>query len=283
MGKFARTWRLLGASWRLLQQDKRLLVFPVISGLALACLVALFVVPLRAETAGQLQPGAGLPWSGGMLLGLFVFYFLDSCVVVFFNSALIACVLRQIDGGEPSLAYGPGFAWQRLPQIMGWALLTATVGMLLRMLENRVGFVGKLVVGALGMAWSVTAFMVIPVLVAEGCGPIESYRRSIELLRRNWGEQIIGNVSFSLVFGAIVLIPILALLALSHGVHMGSVPVLAAAVVLVAWILAAVLVQTTLQTIYQAALYAYAAGGTAPPGFDVQWLADAFHEKPARR
>lgn len=280
MGKFARTWQLMGASWRMLQQDKRLIVFPLISGAALAVVVALFAVPMFVAMHGHVGAGDSFQWSLPMYAAMFVFYFLDYFVIVFFNSALIACVLRQVDGEQPTLGYGLAFAWQRLPQILGWALLTSTVGMLLRMLEEKVGFIGRIVIGLLGMAWTVTSFLVVPVLVAEGTGPIESYKRSVEMLKRTWGEQIIGNVSFGLIFGLFGIVPAMILFFLA--IRAGTTAMLVVGAILVVWLVALALVQSTLQTIYQAAIYLYAANGQAPPGFDNQLVAEAFREKQSK-
>jgi hydrogenase-4 membrane subunit HyfE len=281
MGKFARTWRLMGASWQLLVQDKRLVVFPLISGLALAAVVALFAVPMFVAMGAHEQAAGQLHASPQMYLAMFVFYFLAYFVIIFFNSGLIACVLKQMDGGQPTIGYGLAFAWQRLPQICGWALLASSVGMLLRILEERVGFIGRLIAGLLGMAWSVTSFLVVPVLVVEGAGPIESYRRSVEMLKRTWGEQIIGNVSFGLLFALFGIVPAIVLFSVT--IKLGPAALLAAAAILAVWLVALALVQSTLQTIYQAAIYCYAANGEAPHGFDGSMIAEAFREKPTNK
>ena len=277
MGKFARTWQLMGSAWQLLRQDKRLIVFPLIAGTALAVVIALFAVPMFVAIGAHPHAGEQVRPSPQMYLAMFVFYFLAYSVIIFFNAALIACVLKQIDGERPTLGYGLASAWQRLPQIVGWALLTSSVGILLRMLEDKVGFIGRIVVGMLGMAWSVTSFLVVPVLVAEGSGPIESYKRSVEMLKQTWGEQIIGNVSFGLIFGLFGAVPALVVFMLV----LKSNPLvwLPVGTVLVLYLVMLGLVQSTLQTIYQAAIYRYAANGEAPPGFDNQLVADAFREK----
>lgn len=281
MGKFARTWQLMGASWRMLQQDKRLIVFPLISGVALAIIIALFAVPMFVAFGGHPEPSGPVHMTLPMYAAMFVFYFLDYFVIIFFNSALIACVLKQIDGEQPTLGYGLAVARQRLPQILGWALLTSTVGMLLRLLEEKVGFIGRIVVGLLGMAWSVTSFLVVPVMVVEDSGPIESYKRSVEMLRQTWGEQIIGNLSFGLIFALFGIVPAMMLffLAALGGREIFFVMV----AILAVYLVALALVQSTLQTIYQVAIYLYAANGEAPAGFDNQLVAEAFKDKPARR
>src|SRR6185312_3033231 len=280
MGKFARTWQLMGASWRMLLQDKRLIVFPLISGVALAILIALFAVPMFVAFAGHPKPSGPVHMTLPMYAAMFVFYFLDYFVIIFFNSALIACVLKQIDGEQPTLGYGLAVARQRLPQILGWALLTSTVGIVLRLLEEKVGFIGRIVVGLLGMAWSVTSFLVVPVLVVENTGPIESYKRSVEMLKRTWGEQIIGNVSFGLIFGLFGILPAMVLFFFAIGAGAGAMLVVGA--ILVPWLVALALVQSTLQTIYQAAIYVYATSGEAPPGFDKQLVSEAFAPKQSR-
>ncbi len=280
MGKFARTWQLMGTCWRMLLQDKSLIVFPLISGATLTVVIALFAVPIfvafgaHPPVDGQYHPSAQA------YLAIFVFYFLAYSVIIFFNSALLACVFKRIDGEQPSLGFGLAFAWRRLPQIIGWALLTSSVGMLLRVLEEKVGFIGRIVVGLLGMAWTVTSFLVVPVLVVEGLGPIEAYKRSVEMLKRTWGEQIIGNVSFGLIFALFGIVP--AMILFSLAIKSGPAAILVVGALLMIWLVLLGLVQSTLQTIYQAAIYCYAAGGEAPKGFDNDLVADAFREKQSK-
>ncbi|MDE1886678.1 MAG: hypothetical protein KGI32_00920, partial [Gammaproteobacteria bacterium] len=86
MGKFARTWQLMGASWQLLKQDKRLVVFPLISGVVLALVIATFAVPLFAT--GQAQHYLSDPNRPArqMYVTLFIFYFVSYFVMIFFNS-----------------------------------------------------------------------------------------------------------------------------------------------------------------------------------------------------
>ncbi|MGH8402742.1 MAG: DUF6159 family protein [Gammaproteobacteria bacterium] len=277
MGKFARTWQLMGASWQLLKQDKRLVVFPLISGVALALVIVVFGVPLFATGQAQQYLSSPNHPAQQMYVTLFIFYFVSYFVMIFFNSALIACVLKQMDGEQPTLGDGFRAAWQRLPQIFGWALLSSTVGFVLRLIEERVGFIGRIVVGLLGMAWTVTSFLVVPVLVTEGNGPIDSYKRSVEMLKRSWGEQIIGNVSFGLIFVVLGIVP--AIIVVLIAAAAGPAVLVAVGALAVIYLVGLGLVQSTLQTIYQAAVYRYAADGEAPGGFDKQLIADAFRVK----
>jgi len=279
MGKFSRTWQLMGASWRLLKQDKRLVVFPLLSGVVLALVIASFAIPLFA-TGTQNYLNAAKEHSSNFYVGLFLFYFVNYFVLIFFNSALIACVLKQMAGEEPSLGYGLHYAWQRLPQIFGWALLTSTVGFVLRLVEERVGFIGRIIVSLLGMAWSITSFLVVPVLVAEDKGPIDAYKQSVSMFKRTWGEQIIGNVSFGLVFLLLGIVPVAVVVLVGSIINPVTLVVIVPAVVI--YLIALALAQSALQTIYQVAIYRYAADGKAPAGFDEQLIAESFRVKSKR-
>lgn len=276
MGKFERTWRLMGASWNLLKHERKLVVFPLFSGVASVLVIASFSVPLFNErTLNALQHGG--PQQTGAYTLLFVFYFAMYLVGIFFNSALIACALDHMNGGRPTIGYGLKAAWERFPQIFGWAFLAATVGFVLRAIEERVGIVGRIVVGLLGMAWSVTTFLVVPVLIAERRGPIEAYKESVVLLKRSWGEQVIGNVSFGLIFGLLGVLPAMII----GGILIAAFPQAKLAVIGigVVYFVALMLIQSTLSSIYQAAVYRYAADGEAPPGFDNAYLEDAFRRR----
>ncbi|HVC28126.1 MAG TPA: DUF6159 family protein [Gammaproteobacteria bacterium] len=280
MGKFARTWQLMGASWHLLKQDKKLIVFPLVSGVALACVILLFSVPLYSSGEAQRYASDPNHPAHQMYFALFLFYFISYFVMIFCNSALIACVLKQMDGDQPTLGDGWSAAWQRLPQIFGWALLASTVGFVLRLIEERVGFIGRIVVGLLGMAWTVTAFLVVPVLVAEGKGPIEAYKQSVAMFKRTWGEQLIGNVSFGLVFMLLGILPVA--IAVLLGAIISPLTLVVIVPLAVIYLIALALMQSTLQTIYQVAIYRYATDGKAPDGFDSQLIAESFRIKTKR-
>jgi len=265
----------MGASWRLLKTDRKLVLFPVLSGIGVVLVAIPFSIPLwNRQTVEQLQAHHHDP---GFYALLFVFYLFAYLVTIFFNSALVACVFKRMDGGSPTVGYGLRTAWERFPLIFGWALAASTVGLILRMIEERVGFIGRLVVWFLGMAWSVTSFLVIPIVVAEEKGPLDAYRESVALLRRSWGEQIIGNVSFSLIFAFLGILPAALLVAVAAALYPPAAIVLVALGVV--YLVALMLVQATLQAIYQAAVYRYAADGEAPEGFEDAGLGEAFRRR----
>lgn len=185
--------------------------------------------------------------------------------------------MKKLEGETPTIGYGLQCAWQRLPQIGGWALLASTIGFVLRMIEERVGFIGRLIAGALGMAWTITSFLVVPILVAEGKGPLAAYKESVTLFKRSWGEQIIGNVSFGMIFLIMGIMPAVLIAVVAAVIDQEAL--LAIVPIIVIYLLALGLIQSTLQTIYQVALYRYALDGKAPDGFDNQLLSASIRVK----
>jgi hypothetical protein len=131
------------------------------------------------------------------------------------------------------------------------------------MIEERSNLVGKIVAGLLGMAWSLTSFLVVPILVIENEGPVSALQRSAAMLKKTWGEQIIGNFSFGLIF---LLLALPGVLFLVLGITAQSAPVI---VVAVLYFIGIALAQSALQGIFQAALYLYMRDGEAPDGFEV--------------
>jgi hypothetical protein len=277
MGKISRTWSLMGASWELLKQDKEMLVFPLISGICCLLVMASFAIPLFVSES-WIPPGsdASLPQQVVYYLVLFLFYFCNYFVITFFNSAVVACAAIRMGGGDPTVGDGFREAFARLPLIAGWALVSATVGLVLRIIEDRSKRFGQIVAGLLGMAWTVMSFLVIPILVIDKKGPIEAFKKSTALLKRTWGEQLVGNFGFGLIF---FLLNIPAFLLVIVGFVIGTVTAIITCIAIaVVYFIVLALIQSTLQAIFQAALYLYARDGQAT-GFDVELLQNAVVSK----
>lgn len=273
MGKFGRTWEMMKSSARILRQDKEMMVFPVLSGIFTLLLVASFVAPFFGETefSRQLREAEEQGREDLLYAGLFAFYVLSYFIVVFFNSAIIACALKRMDGGDPTIGYGLSAAFERIGPILGWAIFAGTIGFILRVIEERSQLAGKIIAGLLGVAWSVTAYLAVPALVARKLGPIDAFRESARLLKESWGEQIIGNVGFGLVF-FVLSIPAAGFIALGVFFESGYGVAVGVALAVIYMLLLAI-IQSALQAIYQAAVYRYADSGEAPAEFDTGALA----------
>ena len=274
--RIGNTWSLIGTSWDVVKKDKEMLVFPLISGICLILVVGSFAMGMldtQAEGWGVPSREAAMAEQVSYYAKLFIFYFCTYFIIMFFNTAIITCAVIRMRGGNPTLGDGFRMAFARVPLLLGWALVSATVGLILRIIEDKWELVGRIIAGLLGMAWSITTFLALPILVVEGKGPFAAIKQSTKMLRDTWGEQLIGGFSFGLLWfvcclPAVVLFVIVVLL-------LGLANIIIPLVLLVVYMIILALVFSVLQTVFQAGLYYYARDSVAPPGWDAGVLAGA--------
>lgn len=158
----------------------------------------------------------------------------------------------------------------------------STVGVLLRGLQtfanDKLGFVGQVLQGIAAAAWSVTTYFVVPVVVAEGLGPVSAVKRSSSILRRTWGESLIGSAGLGAVMFLFVL-PVFGLVALLATGIGGSTGVAVIGVVIVVYMLIVTVVYTALSAVFRGAVYNYATTNVAPPHMDPALLQSAFRDR----
>lgn len=276
--KFAYSWELMGASWNVLKRDKHLIFFPLMSGICCLIVIASFVVP--AVAYGLHHPSAARqPHDNHVLhyvLG-FAFYFANYFVITFFNVGITAFAVSRMAGGEPTFGGALREAFKRIHLIAAWALVAATVGLILRTLSERSGAVGKIIVAFVGGAWSLMTFLVVPVLVVEGKDPFSAIKASSSLLTQTWGERVVGNFSFGLIY-FVLMLPAIAAVVIGVMVAAATTPLLGFMIIgaAVVYLILLSLVHSALVSIFQAAIYMYTQGVTDNQrGFPVQLLKSA--------
>jgi len=271
-------WLLARESIAVLKADKKLLVFPLLSFVACLLVLASFALPL-----------INTPWAKAILddngrgqhdpvfyIVLFAFYVVNYFVIIFFNSALVTCAIIRFNGGEATIGDGLRAAAGRLPQILGWALVSATVGMILKLIEERSDKIGQFVISLLGAAWSGLTFFVVPILVVERVGPIQAVKRSVQLVRKSWGEAVTAQFSigfFVFLWFLLALVPALIGFVLGGPALWLGIAVSLPLLVLVA------LVSATVNVIITALLYQYATEKGVPSEVHGELLQDAFRRK----
>jgi len=260
MGTLGRTWSLYKQSFNVLSADAEIVLFPVMSAISAILLAAGFFFPLfRSGVFRDLQP-ENIPWE--IYAILFIWYFLNYFIIIFFNSALVGCANLRLSGGDPTVRDGLRIAFGHLDKIVCWAFISATVGVILDTLRNKGNrLVGWLLAGGLGLAWTLATYLIIPVIILEDRTIFASIERSSELFRKRWGEQIAGSFGFG-ALNLFLLIPALLLGLLLYRVD----PALA--IILVIWyviILAAI--SAAVKGVFTVVLYRCASTGELPYGF----------------
>ena len=277
--KIKNSWNLIKASAAVLQADKELMIFPILSSIGVLIVTATFAFPMMA--AGFFDNIVAGSTQYVTYLVLFLFYVVQYTVIIFANAALIGAAMIRLKGGDPTVGDGFRIAFQHIGSILGYALLSATVGMVLRMISERSGTLGRIVISLVGLAWNLATYLAVPVLVIEGLGPVEAIKRSTGLLKKTWGEQIAGNFSIGLIFVlATVLVILIGIPFFILAASLESLALLIAFGLIFVLVLVFLgLINSTLTGIYVAAVYRYAAEGDAGNFFDEHMIQGAFRLK----
>jgi hypothetical protein len=276
MGKIATTWELMKSSWRVLMQDKPLLLLPLISGIAGLLVLAMFILPFIG-TGGGLRHTASP--SVATYVVAFCYYLCNFFVIYFFNAALVDFVVTRLRGDEPTIGNSLREAAGCAPQIAMWAIAAATVGVVLQTIQSRAGFLGRLVAGLLGIAWTLVTFFVVPMIVIERKGAIEAISDSTAMVKKTWGQQVVSGVGYGLIgflltLPAIVIGVVLFIVLGASGAH-SFAPYALVVVACMAWIIAVAVVMSALKAIFGVVLYLFAKTGKVPAGFAEQDLRNA--------
>ncbi len=264
MGRIARGWKLTKLSFRVIRKDKEILLLPVLSALATMAVLASFVIGIFVSSGfdGFVEGASTVTW----LAMAFTFYFVTYFITIFFNAAVISCATIRLNGGDPTLKDGLRTAWENIGRILVWALVAATVGMVIKAIQQRVGLIGKLVMGAIGIAWTLVTYFVVPVLIYEKLGPWAAVKRSASVFKGTWGEMIVGNLGMGIIF---FLAGLLGVLFIGVGALVGGLTGLVVGLVaaIVYWLVLAV-VKAAAEGVLVAALYRYATTGQIPEGLE---------------
>jgi hypothetical protein len=147
---------------------------------------------------------------------------------------------------------------------------------LIRALEERLAFVGRIVAGLIGLAWSVASIFAIPILARETAfsNPFEILSKSADTIKRTWGEMLAGYVGMKgtnlLVLGCSILFWITAG-ATAYLLSNGWVLLIAG----VPWLMALIVygyLASIASRVYLCALYLYASEGVVPGQFDASMM-----------
>lgn len=278
-GRISNSFALVKASAHVLRLDKELMVFPLLSGVSTVLVFASFAVPLFAT--GGWQIFAENESANVLAMSVMAaFYVVQYAVIFFFNAALVGAALIRLDGGDPTVGDGLAIASKRIGSILGYAVIAATVGMILRMISERGGFLAKIAMMFAGMAWTLATYLTVPVLVTKDIGPIDAVKESAMVFKRTWGEQVVGNfgMSWAIFFMMLAWTVVSGGMLYLSGALLGATAVLPMIGITVLGYILLGLVASALQGIYTAALYRYAMTGQVE-NFDPNIMGNAFRAK----
>lgn len=259
-------WSLAKSSWRVLQQDRELAWLPVIGGIGALLVGLAFFGPLAAMLGGT--ENSAIPAAGYLVA--FVGFVAVSSVVFLSRAAVVHGANTRMEGGDPSVGTSLRGAVAHWPAVAGFAAISVTVGLILNAIEEQGGILGQVASWIGNAAWRLLTYLVLPVIIIEGTGPVAGVKESSALVRRTWGEQVTGNVGFGLLNLALMLPAIVVAAALAG---LGILPLTIVAVGAAAvWVIAVAATVSALEAIFQTALYRQVTGRSIPAEFDARDL-----------
>ncbi len=290
-GKLKRSWQLFGNSLQVMKQNKKLLLFPIVALFFTLIVVAFFFAPVlwQWSSIGQSLVALDGPTThhkghikaAGYVL-LAGIYLVSMFMATLFNVAFYSEIMKALAGETVSIRAGLAFAMSRIKSIFIWSLFAGVIGLIIESLEERFGWIGRLVLGAVGMLWSVASIFVIPVMIRdESTNPVQLLRHSANTLKKTWGESLIGYIGIELgsglfLLGSLILLG--AVTAISIMQEQYIYIILVGSVWLLATIALGYLVHIA-GTIYRCALYIYASEGVVPGPYTVELMDTAWKVK----
>ena len=205
---------ILKASLELFRQDRQMIWLPAMAAATAFVTFAVITVPVAV-----VADHSGI----AVVIALAVATVVATSATLIFNVALCFAAADRIEGRDPTVAGALGQAWQRRATVFEWAIVSAVVGTVIRMLEERLGLIGRIIGVAGGLAWAVATFMVVPVLAFEDVGPIEALKRSSSILRQRFGTVARGGLRFGFLFLGLSLAAI-AVMALGIVISVADLP-----------------------------------------------------------
>ena len=251
MKRLSNGWEMGLTSLRIIRDNPKLMFFPVFSSQALRLVLASFLGGLAATWGLDFDTwAANANMEGLEYILLFAYYLVNYFVIVFFNVGLVYAARQIFEGKDVTIADGLNFSLSRIGAILQWAILAATVGVVLKTIQERVGWVGQIIVGLIGMVWSIATYFVVPVLAFENLSPLAAVKRSGALIKEKWGESLAANFGFALFYLLGYLVIIVGGILIGYTLHpvAGIAMGILAALILHAAIAAA-------QTVFLAAAY----------------------------
>ncbi len=276
MNALSRSWQLTKLSFGVIAKDKELLLFPLISVLlSVMFLGALLYPTLWLELAND----GSVEWDAANLIVTFISYLGLAFIGTFSNVCVVYTAKTRFEGGDATFGQSISFALSRIHQILGWAAVTASVGVVFKVLDDvaeRAGGIGEVVVGILrgllGLAWSVVTIFVVPSMVYRNTGPIDAIKDSVRVLRKTWGESLARSVGFGIAQFLVLLLGAAVFGGLFATVASTATISLALAVLAVVYFAGTIFVFKLAEMVFDTALYAYASEGKVVDGYTQQVL-----------
>ncbi len=276
---FKRSWELTKLSFSVINKDKELLAFPFLGSIFSIAFILLLLLPTLL-TQFLSSATSSFTLDAFALMVLFFVYLGLAVIATFFDVCAVYTIKKRFEGGNASFIESIQFAVSKIHLVFYWGLLSATVGLILRLIESAgdkrghgAQMISKIIASILGTAWAIASVFAIPAMVYHNHGPINALKSSVSAIKRTWGESLIRYYGLGAVESLLVMFGIIAgvILALVTGSWVFFIISTVIYVVIVS------LIFSVANDVFNTALYAYA-NGKVPKGYSKDLLHNAFRK-----
>ena len=265
--RIGRGWGVTKLGMHVVRADPELMVYMLFSGI----LSIIAAIVLLTTTGGLGYFIGGEEGSeGGVYVGTFLSYMAIAIITVFWNAAIIASAHERLTAGtNPSFSYGIKQAMKCLPQIVIWGLISGTVGLVITALQSMqqsdnpvASIFGHIASFIVQVAWWITTFFVVPMIVLDNIGVGESMSKSPELFKQTWGEGVVSTTGTGIINFLVILLIVIICLPLFA---LGEIGFGLGILVMFVGIVVSVLFFSACEAVNRASLYYFAKTGESPP------------------
>jgi hypothetical protein len=286
-GRLKRGWLILRQGGRIVKADKTLFIYPVLSMvLSLATLLLLLLIVIFTPAhifLGDSNYNGDSALKPAAYVLFFVFYVLLYAIANFYGAALAAQVLDGFHGKNQGHKTYFAIARSKFGTLFLYAVIQATVGIILDYIAERFKLIGRIVARLLGTAWTLATTFTLPIIITSNDSAPAAIKKSAKLFTSTWGETIAARGSLGIIIFVvnIVLIPLYIGL-IVVGAILGSWGIIAAIALIILFDLALGLLSFTITQVTNTGLYYYATTQQIPPSFSPELLQSLLVQKSAK-
>lgn len=264
------SWLLLKESWRFLRADSELLLVPVVATIVMVMLFGVFSIGMLISgivIAGESAATSGIMFVAGV-------YLIASFSLALAQAVVTNTVNERAHGRNATFAHSLGAAVRRFPALFVWALISATVGVVLRVISEQSERFGRFGLRLLGAGWALATYFVVPAIIIDKKSALAALPHSTSVFRKAWGESLVTVVSLNLIFLVLHMLAILVFFGCFYVSVEQSVPQLfvVAGIAYVIWLFGALSLKQVLDSVVVTLLYIYANTNTSPANFNPELL-----------
>ena len=266
-------WQLTKAALKILQQDKELILYPLCAALGM---IGLIVVFFFITISSGLIVSLATPSLANSTRYIFIALFLLAAytVSIFFEAAIIASTFQRCEGKNPTFSSGLSLPAKRIVSLVLWAIILTLVTIFIQMIRNlskgrsrKAQTTSNIGASTLETGWHLFSFFVIPSIVIEDLSVFKALQRSKYLFIKTWGENITAQFTTGALFFVLMLLGVLPLV--GAALIGNDLLLILTSISFLIWIIAIIILSTTINGILVALLYAYATNKRIPKSYGI--------------